>query len=127
MGKLIKNHWARLVIIVASLIQIGGAIEGLFWPKVTWDFCTSSLNSLVAPFPFLQIANMILGLLVLSWEWPICFIAGGRLHRSIHARFIVFAVCSLVSLFLYESHNAVLYYTMGSYGYWLALVGREVI
>lgn len=36
MGKLINNHWARLIVLIAAAVQIGGSIEGLIWPKITW-------------------------------------------------------------------------------------------
>src|SRR3954452_10288325 len=101
MGNIIRNHWARLVVLVAAAIQIGGSIEGFFWPKITWDFSTPTFNILVKPFPILQIINLVLGIIVLAWEWPLCFLAGTMFHRSIHARLVVFAICSVTSILVY--------------------------
>jgi hypothetical protein len=126
MGKLIKNHWARLVVLIAAGIQVGGSIEGFFWPKITWDFATSSLNVLVKPAPVLQIINLILGIVVLAWEWPLGFLAGKMFHRSIHARLVMFTICAFTSLFMYQSHSSTIYYFLGTYGYALALAGHEV-
>ena len=71
MGKLIKNHWARLIILTASAYQVAAAIEGFFWPKLFWDFLTTNLDHCVRPIPILQILNLLLGLLGLCWEWPL--------------------------------------------------------
>jgi hypothetical protein len=126
MGRLIKNHWARLVIIIAAAVQVGGSIQAFFWPKVTWDFFTSAINMLVKPYPILQISNLGLGVIVLAWEWPLSILAGSMLHRSIPVRLVVYAISALFSLCLYESHNAFVYYMLGIYGYALALIEHEV-
>ena len=125
MGKLIKNHWARLVMLVAASIEIGGSIEGFIWPKATLDFSTSIFNVLVKPYPVLQIINLVLGVIVLAWEWPVMFLGGTKFHRSIPARLVVYAICAVTSLFLYQAHSATLYYVMGLYGYGIALAEKE--
>jgi hypothetical protein len=112
--------------LIAAAIQIGGSIEGFFWPKVTWDFSTSSLNVLVKPFPILQTVNLILGIVILAWEWPLSLLAGTMFHRSIHARLVVFAICAVTSMFLYQAHSSTIYYLLGSCGYLIALKEREV-
>jgi hypothetical protein len=126
MGKLVKNHWARLVVLFAAAVQVGGSIEGIFWPKVTWDFFTNSLTCLVKPVPVLQIVNLVLGILVLAWEWPLPFIAGSMMHRSIHARLIMYSICASISISLYQSHNSILYYGLAICGYASALSDNEV-
>ncbi|KAJ4173491.1 hypothetical protein NW754_012493 [Fusarium falciforme] len=40
MGRLIKNHWARLIILSAAVYQVAAAIEAFIWPKIFWDFLT---------------------------------------------------------------------------------------
>ncbi|MCJ1272938.1 hypothetical protein MMC21_000727 [Puttea exsequens] len=71
MGKLIKNHWARLIILTASTYQILASIQGFFWPKLFWDFLTTNLDPCVRPIPILQIVNLLLGLLGVCWEYPL--------------------------------------------------------
>ena len=71
MGKLIKNHWARLLILTASAYQTLASIYAFFWPKVFFDFLTTTLDPCVRPIPILQIINLLLGLLGLAWEWPL--------------------------------------------------------
>ena len=71
MGKLIKNHWARLIILVASSYQCLAALQAFFWPKLFFDFLTTNLDLAVRPVPILQIINLLLGILGLCWEWPL--------------------------------------------------------
>ena len=113
MGKLIKNHWARLLILTASFYQIAAAIEGFFWPKIFWDFATKNLDGAVKPIPALQVINLLLGILGLFWEWPLWWIAGSSVHRSIEARMAFYPLSSLMALLLYQGTNPGIYYLVG--------------
>jgi len=127
MGKLIKNHWARLIILTASIYQVGAAVEGFFWPKIFWDFLTKNLDGAVKPFPALQIINLIFGLMGLAYEWPLKFIAGTAVHRSIEARLIFFPLSALAAVLQYQSTNAALYYIIGMGVYFWAYSEGEIV
>ncbi|KAF2139896.1 uncharacterized protein K452DRAFT_289279 [Aplosporella prunicola CBS 121167] len=127
MGKLIKNHWARLIILTASAYQVLAAIEGFFWPKIFWDFMTRNLDGAVKPVPILQILNLVLGLIGLAYEWPLKFIAGSGLHRSIEARLIIYPLSALLAVLLYQGTNAALYYIIGMVVYFWAYSEGEVV
>ncbi|MDI1490177.1 MAG: hypothetical protein OHK93_001377 [Ramalina farinacea] len=71
MGKLIKNHWARLIILTAAAYQLLASLYAFFWPKLFFDFLTTTLDPCVRPIPILQIINLLLALLGLAWEWPL--------------------------------------------------------
>jgi hypothetical protein len=45
-------------------------IHLFLWPKLTFDFLTTTLNPLVKPIPFLQIFSLVLAFLILALEWP---------------------------------------------------------
>ena len=145
MGKLIKNHWARLVILTAAACkcpnlthptirtrtdratdQIAAALEAFFWPKIFWDFLTQNLDSAVKPFPILQIINLILGIIGLAWEWPLPLLAGTGLHRSIEARLIMYPLSALCALLIYQGTNSGLYYIIGMMAYFWAYSEGEV-
>jgi hypothetical protein len=126
MGKLIKNHWARLIILTASVYQIAASLEGFFWPKVFWDFMTKNLDGAVKPFPTLQVLNLIFGLLGLAWEWPLKFIADTGFHRSIEARLVIYPVSALAAVLLYQGTNAALYYVIGMAVFFWAFYEGEV-
>ncbi|MCJ1271850.1 hypothetical protein MMC22_011755 [Lobaria immixta] len=127
MGKLIKNHWARLIVLTAATYQVAAALEGFFWPKVFWDFLTTNLDGAVRPIPVLQIINLLLGILCLAWEYPLPWLAGTAMHRSIEARLVVYPVCSLSALLLYQGTNPGIYYLVGMGVYFWAFSQGEIV
>ena len=108
------------------LDQIAAAIEGFFWPKVFWDFLTKNLDGAVKPIPVLQVMNLLLGFIVLAWEWPLKWIAGHAAHRSIEARLVVYSLSSLTAVLMYQATNPALYYLIGIGVYLWAFVEGEV-
>ncbi|KAG0160885.1 hypothetical protein PDIDSM_8417 [Penicillium digitatum] len=113
MGRLIKNHWGRLIILTAAAYQVVSAIEGFIWPKVFWDFISRNLDAAVAPVPVLQILNLIMGLIGLAWEWPLNPLAGSIPHRSIELRLIIYPLSALFAALLYQGTDPALYYLIG--------------
>lgn len=142
MGKLIKNHWARLIVLAAATCmgsplplsdatdsladQIAAALEAFFWPKFFFDFLTKNLDSAVKPVPVLQILNLIFALITLAYEWPLKWIAGTHLQRSMVARLLWLPLASLSAVLLYQGTNAALYYLIGVGIYFWAYSEGEV-
>ncbi|KAF2006715.1 hypothetical protein P154DRAFT_223432 [Amniculicola lignicola CBS 123094] len=127
MGKLIKNHWARLIILSAAAYQIASAFEAFFYPKIFWDFLSKNLDGAVKPIPALQIINLILGIVGLCYEWPLSFIAGSSMHRSIEGRLILYPLSALAALLIYQGTNAGLYYIVGMGVYFWAYSEGEIV
>lgn len=90
--------------------QIAAAIEAFFWPKIFWDFATKLLDAAVKPFPTLQIINLVIGIWMFAWEWPMSFIAGSSIHRSLEARLAFLPLAALAAVLTYQGTNAALYY-----------------
>jgi hypothetical protein len=128
MGKLIKNHWARLIVLTAAAYQVMAGVEGFFWPKILWDFLTKNLDKAVKPFPALQILNVIFGILIFAWEWPVKPVVSmlPGLHRSMEARLVLYPVAALAAALLYQGTNAGLYYLIGVIVYFWAYSEGEV-
>ncbi|PHH92026.1 hypothetical protein CDD83_9217 [Cordyceps sp. RAO-2017] len=127
MGKLIKNHWARLILLTASAYQIVAAIEGFFWPKIFWDFLTKNLDAAVKPVPVLQIINLIFGLGLFALEWPLTFLAGTGIHRSLEFRLAILPLTALASILMYQTTNPAIYYVIGMGAYFWAYSEGEMI
>ncbi|KAL2165187.1 hypothetical protein VTH06DRAFT_483 [Thermothelomyces fergusii] len=127
MGKLIKNHWARLIVLSAAMYQIAAALESYFWPKIFWDFLTKTLDPAVKPIPILQTINLVFGLIFLAWEWPLSFIAGSSIHRSFEARLAFLPLTALAAAMIYQGTNAALYYMIGLAVYFWAYSEGEMI
>ena len=115
MGKLIKNHWARLILLTAATYQLAAAVEGYFWPKIFWDFATTNLNGAVKPFPYLQIVNTVFSLIGLSFEYPLPLVTRflPSLHRNIELRLVMYPLFALACFLQYQGTNAGLYYLIG--------------
>lgn len=127
MGKLIKNHWARLIVLTAAIYQVAAGLHGFFWPKIFWDFLTKNLDPAVKPIPILQSMNLLFGLIMLAWEWPLGLIAGSAMHRSIEARLVVLPLVALAAALLYQGTNPAIYYTIGMVVYFWAYSEGEVV
>ncbi|OAQ64284.1 PRO41 protein [Pochonia chlamydosporia 170] len=127
MGRLIKNHWGRLIILTAAAYQVAAAIEGFIWPKIFWDFLTKNLDPAVKPIPILQSINLIFGLGMFALEWPLSFIAGSSLHRSLEFRLAILPLTALASILMYQSTNPAIYYVIGMIVYFVAYSEGEMI
>ncbi|KZF24241.1 hypothetical protein L228DRAFT_266591 [Xylona heveae TC161] len=127
MGILIKNHWARLIVLTAALYQVAAAIEGFFWPKFFWDFLTKNLDGFVKPIPILQIINLVLGLVTLAWEWPLKRLSRLSLHKSIEWRIMMYPLNVMTAVLLYQGTNAALYYLIGIVVYFWAYTEGEIV
>jgi hypothetical protein len=147
MGRLIKNHWARLITLSAATCrftpkshhtyqdqhtntrqpdQVAAALEGFFWPKIFWDFLTKTLDPAVKPVPVLQIINLLFGLFMFAWEWPLFALAGSGIHRSIEARLAVLPLTALAAALLYQGTNPAIYYVVALGVYFWAYSEGEV-
>jgi hypothetical protein len=101
-------------------------VEAFFWPKILWDFATKSLDKGVKPVPALQLLNLVMGLAILTWEWPLDFVAGSRLHRSVVARLVAMPLVALAAALLYQGGNASIYYIIAFSIYIYAYMEGEV-
>ncbi|KAK2022229.1 hypothetical protein LX32DRAFT_205001 [Colletotrichum zoysiae] len=127
MGRLIKNHWARLIVMSAAVYQVAAAVEGFFYPKIFWDFLTKSLDPAVKPVPVLQIVNLIMALFMVALEWPLVFLAGSAVHRSLEFRLIILPLTSLAAALIYQGTNSAIYYVVGLIVYFWAYSEGEII
>lgn len=109
-----------------SIDQVTAAICGFFWPKIFWDFLTKTLDPAVRPIPVLQIINLLFGLILLAWEWPLGFLAGSSIHRSLEARLAFLPLTALAAVLMYQSTNAAIYQLIGLGVYFWAYSEGEV-
>ncbi|KAI4732715.1 hypothetical protein E4T50_16724 [Aureobasidium sp. EXF-12298] len=127
MGKLIKNHLARLIVMTAATYHIAASLHGFFWPKFFFDFLTKNFDPAVKPVPILQTINLIFGFINLAWEWPLEFLAGTAIHRSLELRILLLPLSSLTAVLLYQGTNPAMYYLIGCGMYFWAYTDGEVV
>lgn len=126
MGKLIKNHLARLLTLASAAYTLGAALHCFFWPKCFYDFLTLNLNSLVKPYPYLQTVNTILGLLVFALEWPVPWIAQLKLHSSIELRLLLYPGVALCAALMYQGSDPALWFLVATACWFWAFIEGEV-
>jgi len=127
MGKLIKNHLARLIILTAAMYQVAAGLHGIFWPKIFFDIMTKKLDSAVLPLPALQTFNILFGLMGLAWEYPLPLFAKTAFHRSIAARLALYPISVFTAILLYQGTNAAIYYSVGIALYFWAYSEGEIV
>ncbi|KAI3551695.1 hypothetical protein CABS01_04087 [Colletotrichum abscissum] len=111
----------------AAAYQFAAALEGFFWPKIFWDFLTKTLDPAVKPVPVLQIINLLMALFMVALEWPLGFIAGSAIHRSLEFRLIILPLTTLAAALIYQGTNSALYYIVGLVVYFWAYSEGEII
>jgi hypothetical protein len=67
-----------------------------------------------------------MSVVMLALEWPLGFIAGSSLHRSLEFRLAVLPLTTLASALIYQGTNAALYYLIGMIVYFWAYSEGEV-
>ena len=63
---------------------------------------------------------------MLALEWPVPFVAGSGIHRSLEARLAILPLVGLVAGLLYQGANAAVYYIVGLIAYFWAYSEGEV-
>ena len=101
-------------------------MEGFFWPKFFFDFLTKNFDGAVKPIPILQIINLVVAFISLAYEWPLKFVAGTSIQRSLEVRLMWLPLASLTSVLLYQATNPALYYFIGMIVYFWAYSEGEV-
>ncbi|KAI3339683.1 hypothetical protein F4824DRAFT_454426 [Ustulina deusta] len=127
MGKLIKNHLARLIGLTAASYHAAASIQAFIWPKILWDFLTNSLDQAVKPVPILQVMNLFVALLLLALEWPLPGLPRWTLYHSFELRIVTFMTAAFLAFFLYQATNAAIYYLVGTALYiWAYSEGENI-
>lgn len=111
---------------VSATDHIAASLEGFFWPKFFFDFLTKNFDKAVKPIPILQIINLIFGIMTLIYEWPLKYVAGTAIHRSLELRMLWIPLMSLSCALLYQAMDPALFYLIGLVAYFWAYAEGEV-
>ncbi|KAK5109330.1 hypothetical protein LTR62_007099 [Meristemomyces frigidus] len=127
MGRLIKNHWARLIVLTAAIYHLASTIQCFFWPKFFFDFYTKNFDAAFKPIPIFQIINLLIAFTTLAYEWPLKYVAGTKLHGSVEARMVWLPFCALAAVMIYQATNPAVYYCVATGVYFWGFCEGEVI
>ena len=100
--------------------------RSLLLAEIFFDFLTTNFDGAVKPVPILQTINIIFGIITFVYEWPLKFVAGTPLHRSIEFRLFWLPLMSLGCSLMYQAMDPALYYLIGLVVYFWAYSEGEV-
>jgi hypothetical protein len=66
-------------------------------------------NGLVAPVPIVQIVNLVAGIFILVFEWPLPLFSDTMIYRAFSLRFAVYPIIAVIALIQYQCTNASFY------------------
>lgn len=125
-SKASQSQYTLLTIPVQLTDQIAASLEAYFWPKFFFDFLTKNFDPAFKPVPIFQTINLLLGLFILAYEWPLKIIAGRAVHASIEFRLLLYPLACLCAVLLYQGTNAGVCYLFGWAVYFWSFVEGEV-
>lgn len=85
------------------------------------------MDILVKPVPILQLINILFGLFILSWAWPLPITQLVKLFEKVLYRVFTVSFAIILCFSLYGNGDAVLYYIISIILYLWAYVQRERI
>jgi hypothetical protein len=85
------------------------------------------IDRAVKPFPVLQSINLIIGLSIVAWEWPIGLKIVKSIYQNIKPRLAILPLAALAVAFLYQTADTAIYYLIGAAVYFWSYHEQEVI
>ncbi|KAH9061312.1 HIT-like domain-containing protein [Lactarius vividus] len=117
MGKLVWHEYSRYVAITASVYTVWAGYFGLLYRKFFWDFVSGIRRNpggiqpakqdaffitIMVKAPVIQIISIILGLVVLAFEYPAPFMRGTAAHRSLVTRVVLLTFQIFFAIMFYQ-------------------------
>jgi len=114
----------------------------LFFRKFFWDFIGGTVHkpggiqpspnvdlfiTLIVRAPVIQIFAMIVGLIIIALEYPLPFIKGRAIHRSIILRIVMLVFQTSLCILFYQGTNAAIWSLIAAGCYTRAQVLGEVM
>jgi len=140
MGNLVWHEYSRYLALTASLYTVWVAFWGLFYRKFFWDFIGGTLRDpggiqpspkvagfimVIVKIPLVQISAMVLAFTIVAIEYPLPFIKGTAIHRSLILRVVILVFQASLAILFYQGTNGALWSLIAAIGYTRALILGE--
>lgn len=83
------------------------------------------MDVLVHPIPILQICNVLFGMALLLWEWPVKAVMKCPSHSRTSVHITLILAASVPALLLFQATNAALYYFVAAVLYYCSYRRHE--
>ncbi|KAH9979161.1 hypothetical protein BJV74DRAFT_780492 [Russula compacta] len=142
MGKLIWHEYSRYVSITASLYTVWAAYYGLIYRKFFWDFVSGIRRNpggiqpanqdaffidIMVKTPVIQIFSLLLGLVIVAFEYPAPFVKGTAAYRSLVLRVVLLVFQVFFAILFYQGTNGAIWSLAAIFGYSRAIMLGEVM
>jgi len=142
MGNLIWHEYARLVSITATVYTVWAAYFGLVYRKFFWDFVNGIKRNpgglqpakqdalfiaITVKAPVIQILSLILGLVILAFEYPAPFVKGTAAYRSLVLRVVLLVFQTFLAILFYQGTNGAIWSLVAMFCYTRAIMLGEVM
>ncbi|GJE92277.1 hypothetical protein PsYK624_084310 [Phanerochaete sordida] len=142
MGNLVWHEWSRLVSLTATVYTIWAAFWGILFRKFFWDFVGGILRApgglqpannvmifidIIVKAPIVQLLSMILGFAILALEYPLPYLKGTSVHRSLVVRVVALLLQAFLAILYYQGTNGAIWSLVAVIGYTRAIVLGETM
>jgi len=142
MGKLIWHEYSRYVAITASVYTVWAGYFGLLYRKFFWDFVSGIRRNpggiqpanqdaffitIMVKAPVIPIISIILGLVIVAFEYPAPFLKGTAAHRNLITRVVMLVFQIFFAIMFYQGTNGAIWSLVALIGYSRALMLGEVM
>ncbi|KAI9450351.1 hypothetical protein F5148DRAFT_987106 [Russula earlei] len=142
MGKLIWHEHARYVSLTATVYTVWAAYFGLVYRKFFWDFVSGIRRNpggiqpakqdaffidIMVKIPLIQIFAIILGLVILVFEYPVPFVKRYAAYRSLVFRVVLLFFQTFLAIMFYQGTNGAIWSLVAIFGYSRAIMLGEVM
>jgi hypothetical protein len=142
MGKLVWHEYSRYVSITASLYTVWAGYFGLIYRKFFWDFVSGISRNpgglqpanqdaffidIMVKAPVIQIISILLGLVIVAFEYPAPFLKGTAAHRNLVTRVVLLVFQIFFAIMFYQGTNGAIWSIAALICYSRAIMLGEVM
>ncbi|KAI9569651.1 ATP adenylyltransferase-domain-containing protein [Boletus coccyginus] len=122
MGNLVWHDLCRFISIAASVYAVWASFWGILFRKFFWDIIGGVLRNpggiqpspkvhvfvaVIVKTPIVQFVTMILGFIIIALEYPLPFVKGSPIHRSIPLRIVLLILLSFLAALFYQPSDII--------------------
>lgn len=142
MGNLIWHEYARFVSITASIYAVWAGFYGTMYRKYFWDFVGGTLRdpgglqappsaapmvAVIVKLPIVPIFAMIVGSILLIFEYPLPLVRSMSLHRNLVFRVMLLVVQFVLTILFYQGTNAAIWSLIAMGCYLRGIMRGEIV